>query len=99
MDYKDKFDKEFIEDLISESELEQFEKATKIVALIGESFPALSLDILAKLVMLCAMQYDMTKENLTEFQACLSNYIHASTLAKEKIQELDEFYGSNKTLH
>ena len=97
MDYNDKIDKELLDNLISDSDVEQFEKAAKIVALIGESYPALSLDILARLVMLCAMQYDMTKANLTEFQACLGNYIEASTLVKEK---LEEFYDSNsKNLH
>tara|TARA_X000001382_G_scaffold103664_1_gene78596 strand:+ start:514 stop:798 length:285 start_codon:yes stop_codon:yes gene_type:complete len=94
MDYK--LDPNSISDMVSEESLEDFEKAQAIVTKIGEAYPALSINLLARLTMLCALQYDMSEHNMKDYIECLEKYMKISYTIKE---ELDVHSSSNKLLH
>lgn len=91
-----KLDKDAMSDLVSQDTIEDFEKAQKIVLLIGQTYPNLSIDLLARITMLCALQYDMSERNMEQYIECLEQYMKASYIVKET---LDVPNNTNETIH
>ena len=74
MDYKDIK----ISDIITDYDTEDFKKVAKVVEIIGQTYPAISIDILARIIITVFLQYELSKDNQDEFIRCLSQYVEVS---------------------
>ena len=84
-------------DFMSDKDIEEFKKVAGIVAQIGEQYPAISIDILARVIIISAIQYEMTKDDLKEFIKCLTQYVEVSEGLSDKFNEL--YKETPKTIH
>lgn len=91
-----KIDIDVLSDIVSEDTLEEYDKARAIVAHIGEAYPALSVDILSKLTMLVALQYDMSEEALEKYMECLRKYMEIGFTLKDEFEQTNQL---TKTIH